>query len=94
MLSLSKSDSRSDLTLQLQVFVMQLDLASMKSIRAFAEEYNNNKELPPLCALICNAGLQVITPAQTVEGIEMTFGVNHLGHFLLTNLLLKVRRIR
>lgn len=70
---------------------MQLDLASMKSIRAFAEQYTANKELPPLCALVCNAGLQVIKPVETEEGIEMTFGVNHLGHFLLTNLLLKVR---
>lgn len=73
------------------MFVLQLDLSSMKSIRAFAEEFNNNQELPTLCALVCNAGLQVVKPATTVEGYEMTFGVNHLGHFLLANLLLKVR---
>lgn len=69
---------------------MQLDLASMKSIRAFAEEFNSNKELPTLGALICNAGLQVVKPATTAEGHEMTFGVNHLGHFMLANILLKV----
>jgi NAD(P)-dependent dehydrogenase (short-subunit alcohol dehydrogenase family) len=44
---------------------------------------------PPLACVICNAGLQNIgAPAKTRDGYEETFGVNHLGHFLLSNLLL------
>ena len=41
-------------------------------------------ELPPVHALVCNAGLQVVSAAdETDDGVEMTFGVNHLGHFAL-----------
>ena len=43
----------------------------------------------PLRALVCNAGLQVWSgPQLSADGYESTFAVNHLGHFLLTNLLL------
>jgi NAD(P)-dependent dehydrogenase (short-subunit alcohol dehydrogenase family) len=45
--------------------------------------------LPPLHALVLNAGLQVLSgTTYTEDGFETTFGVNHLGHFLLVNLLL------
>ena len=45
--------------------------------------------LPPLHALICNAGVQSgAKQTFTADGFESTFGVNHLGHFLLVNLLL------
>ena len=44
----------------------------------------------PLRAVVCNAGLQVVGgTSYTEDGFETTFGVNHLGHFLLVNLLLK-----
>ena len=40
--------------------------------------------LPPLHAVVCNAGLQVVSGTErTADGVEMTFGVNHLGHFAL-----------
>ncbi len=67
---------------------MPLDLASLFSVRAFAREVAA-RDLPPLQALICNAGLQVVSgTTYTQDGFEMTFGVNCLGHFLLVNLLM------
>jgi len=67
---------------------LPLDLASQASIREFAEAYRN-AGLPPLKGIICNAGMQnVAAPTKTIEGYELTFAVNHLGHYLLTRLLL------
>ncbi len=68
--------------------VMELDLASLDSIRAFADSFRR-AGLPPLHGLINNAGLQVMKGLRyTKDGFERTFGTNHLGHFLLTHLLL------
>uniref|UniRef100_A0A3B3Z380 Dehydrogenase/reductase (SDR family) member 13b.1 n=1 Tax=Poecilia mexicana TaxID=48701 RepID=A0A3B3Z380_9TELE len=67
-----------------QVVFMQLDLASLKSVRSFAENFLKTE--PRLDILINNAGLFIF--GRTEDGFGMTFGVNHLGHFLLTNLLL------
>ena len=70
-----------------KVVLKQLDLASMKSIRQFAEDINTNEH--HLHVLINNAGLGHLPHlTKTEDGFEMTMGVNHLGHFLLTNLLL------
>ncbi len=70
------------------VEAMSLDLASLASVRRFAQALVA-KDRPPLRALICNAGLQRVTgTTYTEDGFEATFGVNHLGHFLLVNLLL------
>ncbi len=69
---------------------MPLDLGSFASIRAFARDVAvrlAGGELPPLQGLVCNAGVQGAR-ALTVDGFETTFGVNHLGHFLLVNLLI------
>ena len=67
---------------------MTLDLASLASVRQFVQDFIA-KERPPLQAIICNAGIQVVSDTlYTEDGFEMTFGVNHLGHFLLVNLLL------
>jgi NAD(P)-dependent dehydrogenase (short-subunit alcohol dehydrogenase family) len=64
-----------------------LDLASLASVRDLAREIESRNV--PLRALVCNAGLQVYGPLRTsVDGFELTFAANHLGHFLLTNLLL------
>ena len=69
---------------------MEVDLASLSSIRDFATALSNAAGLPPLHAIVCNAGLQIIKGTEyTHDGFEMTFGVNHLGHFLLVNLVLK-----
>uniref|UniRef100_A0A8C4QDE2 Retinol dehydrogenase 14b n=1 Tax=Eptatretus burgeri TaxID=7764 RepID=A0A8C4QDE2_EPTBU len=63
-----------------------LDLASISSIRTFCDEVVH--EEPRLDVLVNNAGVFRCPYAKTEEGFEMQFGVNHLGHFLLTNLLL------
>src|SRR6266849_5753598 len=68
---------------------MPLDLASLASIRAFAKD-SAVRDLPPLQAVICNAGLQVVSgTTYTQDGFETTFGVDGFGHFLLVNLLLR-----
>ncbi|NXA86305.1 RDH12 dehydrogenase, partial [Melanocharis versteri] len=70
-----------------QVIVRKLDLADTKSIREFAEKFlAEEKELH---ILINNAGVMLCPYSKTVDGFEMHLGVNHLGHFLLTFLLLE-----
>ena len=68
------------------IVAKRLDLASLKSVREFAEDVNNNEAR--LDVLVNNAGLFAKTLTTTEDGFETTMGVNHLGHFLLTNLLL------
>jgi len=64
-----------------------LDLGSIAAVRQFVREIDARDV--PLRALVCNAGLQVHKgPQLSPDGYELTFAVNHLGHFLLTNLLL------
>jgi NAD(P)-dependent dehydrogenase (short-subunit alcohol dehydrogenase family) len=69
------------------VDVMPLDLASFRSIRSFAADVLDRFD--HLDVLVNNAGLILYRRAETQEGFEETFGVNHLGHFLLTDLLLE-----
>ena len=69
------------------VEVMSLDLASFTSIRAFAADVLDRFD--HLDVLVNNAGLILRRRAETQDGFEETFGVNHLGHFLLTDLLLE-----
>ncbi|KAK1171601.1 retinol dehydrogenase 13-like [Acipenser oxyrinchus oxyrinchus] len=73
-------------TLSHNVYARHLDLASIKSIREFANKINEEEERVDI--LINNAGVMRCPHWQTEDGFEMQFGVNHLGHFLLTNLLL------
>jgi NAD(P)-dependent dehydrogenase (short-subunit alcohol dehydrogenase family) len=64
--------------------VVECDLASLKSVHAFVDHVRAATELPPLHAIVCNAGVQVLSGTETTaDGFEMTFGVNHLGHFAL-----------
>jgi NAD(P)-dependent dehydrogenase (short-subunit alcohol dehydrogenase family) len=69
------------------VEVMSLDLASFRSIRSFAADVLDRFD--HVDVLVNNAGLILHHRAETQEGFEETFGVNHLGHFLLTDLLLE-----
>lgn len=73
-------------TLNPHVYPCRLDLASMKSIREFAERIN--REEKRVDVLINNAGVMRCPAWKTEDGFDMQLGVNHLGHFLLTNLLL------
>ena len=68
--------------------VLEMDLASLTSVRAFVDSFRSTA-LPPLHAIVCNAGVQVVSGTErTADGVEMTFGVNHLGHFALVQGLL------
>jgi len=68
---------------------MGLDLGSLAAVRAFAKEIEA-RDLA-LHAIVCNAGLQTSGKkvVRSTDGFERTFAVNHLGHFLLVNLLLR-----
>lgn len=73
-----------------KIEAMVLDLASFNSIRNFSTELKKRLlagELPPLHGLVCNAAMQGARTL-TKNGFEGTFGVNHLGHYLLVQLLL------
>lgn len=68
------------------VTCMKLDLSDSKSIREFAESINKGED--KLNILINNAGVMVCPYGKTADGFELQIGVNHMGHFLLTYLLL------
>jgi NAD(P)-dependent dehydrogenase (short-subunit alcohol dehydrogenase family) len=69
-----------------ELHLLQLDLASLKSVRAFAKAFTD--KFPRLDVLLENAGVSTSKRQLTEDGFEMDFGVNHLGHFLLAELLL------
>ncbi|KAM6979552.1 retinol dehydrogenase 13 [Aplochiton taeniatus] len=68
------------------VVVKKLDLASLQSVRDVAKDILDTEDR--LDILINNAGIMMCPKWKTEDGFEMQFGVNHLGHFLLTNCLL------
>lgn len=69
-----------------KVSVLACDLSSSASVRQFAAAFR--RQFDRLDVLVNNAGMYFYDRQVTAEGLEMTFAVNHLGHFLLTNLLL------
>ncbi|CAA3026647.1 Hypothetical predicted protein [Olea europaea subsp. europaea] len=69
---------------------LKLDLASLKSVKAFANNFIALKL--PLNILINNAGIMFCPYQLSEDGIEMQFATNHLGHFYLTNLLLDIMK--
>lgn len=68
--------------------LMKLDVGNLQSVREFAEAFKAKYDR--LDILLNNAGLMAIPRQETVDGFEMQLGVNHLGHFALTGLLLDV----
>nr|XP_014089225.1 retinol dehydrogenase 13 isoform X1 [Bactrocera oleae] len=68
------------------IYCRKCDLASMDSVRKFVESFK--REQVKLDILINNAGVMRCPRSLTKDGFEMQLGVNHMGHFLLTNLLL------
>ncbi|XP_047659335.1 dehydrogenase/reductase SDR family member on chromosome X isoform X1 [Tachysurus fulvidraco] len=73
-----------------KVEFMCLDLASLQSVRQFVQRFKA-KGLP-LHILVNNAGVMLVPERKTEDGFELHFGLNYLGHFLLTNLLLDMLR--
>jgi NAD(P)-dependent dehydrogenase (short-subunit alcohol dehydrogenase family) len=69
-----------------EVDALELDLASLDSVRRFAEAYHDRYDR--LDVLINNAGVMALPLRRTADGFEMQFGTNHLGHFALTGRLL------
>ncbi|KAJ1968412.1 Retinol dehydrogenase 13 [Dispira parvispora] len=67
---------------------MALDLASLESVKQFCDQFQRRGL--PLHLLVNNAGIMNTPYAQTSEGFESQFGVNHIGHFVLTMLLLDI----
>ncbi len=68
--------------------ILQLDLSDLESVKAFANNFKNKYN--QLDVLINNAGVLIYSGKKNKEGIELQFATNHLGHFLLTNLLLEL----
>ncbi|KAL6241306.1 hypothetical protein RBB50_011779 [Rhinocladiella similis] len=76
-----RSESRFD-----RIHILDLDLATLDSVKKCAAEFNEKENRLDL--LFLNAGVASTAPALTREGYEFQFGVNHLGHALLTQLLM------
>ncbi|KAK7116985.1 hypothetical protein R3I94_022501 [Phoxinus phoxinus] len=74
-----------------RVEAMTLDLASLRSVREFAEVFKARKL--PLHVLVCNAGVCTQPWRLTEDGLESTFQICHLAHFYLVQLLLDVLRL-
>jgi len=75
------------------VHFMKLDLASLQSVRDFVQEFQDKYNR--LDILVCNAGvwMPMEKKLKTQDGFEIHVGTNHLGHFLLTNLLLDLLKM-
>jgi len=69
--------------------ILPIDLASLESVRQFVKNFRESGK--SLDALVCNAAIYMPLlkePLRSPEGYELTVATNHLGHFLLANLLL------
>ncbi|KAK9147471.1 hypothetical protein Scep_006228 [Stephania cephalantha] len=73
-----------------KVDILELDLMSMASVRKFAQEFKSLNL--PLNILVNNAGVMATPFMLSQDKIEMQFATNHIGHFLLTNLLLETMK--
>lgn len=70
--------------------IMLIDLASLDSVRQFVNNFRQTGK--SLDALVCNAAVYlplVKEPMRSVDGYELSVATNHLGHFLLCNLMLE-----
>ncbi len=89
--NLTKAEkARSDIAKELpnaDLDILQLDLSDLESVKTFAQKFKNRYSR--LDVLINNAGVLIYSGKKNKAGIELQFVTNHLGHFLLTNLLLE-----
>jgi len=83
----NSSSGGGDIRLSNRMYFLPLDLTSIQSIHTAVKIFLEEMKMP-LHVLINNAGVMLNERMETVDGLEMTMAVNHLGHFLLTNLLL------
>lgn len=65
-----------------------VDLSSLASVRKAAEEVNGWSDVPSINVVVNNAGVMAIPFTLSTDGYEMQFAIGHLGHFLLTNLIM------
>lgn len=70
-----------------QIYAMELDTSSLRSVRDFAQKYIDSG-YGSIDVLLCNAGINGTNAGITADGFDVVFETNHLGHFLLTSLLL------
>lgn len=82
--------ARARLPADANVRIVELDLGSQASVKKAAEEIL--AEYPRLGLLLNNAGIMWLEEGRTEDGFERQFGINHLGHFTLTALLLPALR--
>jgi NAD(P)-dependent dehydrogenase (short-subunit alcohol dehydrogenase family) len=82
---MTAADSIRDAVPRASLSVEALDLASLDSVRAFAERFEAERD--GLDLLINNAGVMAPPRRETADGFELQLGTNHLGHFALTGLL-------
>ncbi|KAF5024315.1 hypothetical protein F66182_3592 [Fusarium sp. NRRL 66182] len=71
-----------------KIRTLVVDLSSLASVRKAAEEVNSWEDVPHIDVVVNNAGVMAIPFALSVDGFEMQFATGHLGHFLLTNLVM------
>ena len=69
------------------ILSMRLDTASLASVRQFAADYES-LNIGRIYALLLNAGINGMHSGMTEDGMEIVFQTNHLGHFLLANLMM------
>jgi NAD(P)-dependent dehydrogenase (short-subunit alcohol dehydrogenase family) len=85
-LSKAREALGSDLAEDPRIHLLKLDLDSLESVRKCAKEFLSQSD--KLNILITNAGIRHVPFSKTKDGFEQHFAVNHLAHFLLTNMLL------
>jgi protochlorophyllide reductase len=72
--------------------ILHIDLGSLESVRQFVHEFHRKYPDRRLNSLVCNAAIYMPLlkqPLRSPEGYELSVATNHLGHFLLCNLLLE-----
>ncbi len=77
-----------------RLYVMHLDLISLKNVDKFVDEFNRKFDIKRLSRVICNAGIWMPMKQnlKSDEGFELHFGVHHLAHFLLVQKLLDLHK--
>lgn len=69
-----------------RVRFLRADISSLAEVRALADDVR--RDAGHLDVLVNNAGARILRPGRSVDGVELTFATNHLGHFVLTLLLI------